>query len=120
MSNGPAVCGRLLFSMYGTRDRAELVRSVQRDLDQISVQAWRCKSMFFIAKDGVRLMVRGDDSLAVGKHEGIQRHNSVLESAYKTKSQTTGCDEGEAKEIRIFSRLVRLTVGGSFLEACDS
>ena len=93
------LCGKLLFSMYGTRDAA------QNWCEEYSSAVAKAVYARGIAnpclpqcrEDGVSLMVHGDDFLAVGPSAGLAKLNAIFEKAYKVKSRLVRCGEGQAK-----------------------
>ena len=73
--------------------------------------------MFWHPEDDVTIMVHGDDFVAVGSGDKLERVTKSLKEKYKIKTKVLGNDEGEAKEVKILNKVVRLTEEGLELEA---
>ena len=118
-SSDPECCGRLLMSMYGTRDAAQ---NWHEEYAETLKKAGYTRGLanpclFYHAKTDVSVMVHGDDFLATGDAKSVEGLKQVLTNAYKVKIETLGLDEGDAAEIRVLNRVLRRTPVGYRLEA---
>ena len=115
----PGVVGRLVMSMYGTRDAAcnwsEEYSSKLVEAGYIRGISNPC--LFHHPKSGVGIMVHGDDFVAVGNKQGTNELKKVLEHAYKIKAEILGNGIGEVSEVRILNRIIRRSESGICLEA---
>ena len=118
-SSESGVCGKLLFSMYGTRDAAlNWCNEYSSTLEKAGYKRGIANPCLFRSdNDKVSLMVHGDDFVAVGPDTGVKKLNAVLEKAYKVKTQVMGVGSDEFKELRVLNRIIRLTDEGYRLEA---
>ena len=118
-SSDPTCCGRLLMSMYGTRDAAlnwhEEYAETLRQADYVRGIANPC--LFYNHTTDVSVMVHGDDFLATGDGKAVESLKKVLSDAYKVKVETLGGDAGDLSEIRVLNRVLRRTDAGYRLEA---
>ena len=112
-------CGRLLMSMYGTRDAAvnwsaEYTATLEKDGYTRGV----ANSCLFYNKDlDVTVMVHGDDFIAVGLESQIDKTKDTLQDKYKLKTEKLGAGKADKKEVRILNKVVRYTTEGVKLEA---
>ena len=112
-------CGKLLMSMYGTRDAA-LNWSIEysQTLMKAGFVQGRGNSCLFHNKERkTSVMVHGDDFIGVGPEDQLAELRSKLEEKYKIKVERLGLKEGEKAEIRILNKVVRETSEGIELEA---
>ncbi len=112
-------CGRLVMSMYGTRDAAtnwasEYTETLIRDG---FVQGKANPCLFHNPRTDVSVMVHGDDFVAVGYEKTLKEARSALENKYKIKVETLGDGLECAREVRILNKVVRYTDAGVELEA---
>ena len=100
--------GLLEKSMYGTQDAPAIWQAHYTALLE-SFGLLRGKlneSVFFGEKDGARVLVHGDDFLALADKQDI---DSMLRSAYERKRLgTLGDEEGDDKEALFLNRLLRV------------
>ena len=81
------VCGLLEKSMYGTQDAPAIWQAHYTALLE-SYGFMRGKSnasVFYTEKDGARVLVHGDDFLALADNQGLESIDSMLRSAYELK-----------------------------------
>ncbi len=112
-------CGKLLMSMYGTRDAAlnwsaEYTATLLAD-GYIQGRANPC--LFRNPKTKVTIMVHGDDFVAVGEERNLAATRATLENKYKIKVETLGEGEGCKSEVKILNKIVRYTNEGVEVEA---
>ena len=109
--SGEKECGLLMKSMYGTQDAPNIWQSHYTGLLE-SVGICRGKSnasVFYRDRDGIRIVVHGDDFLVLGDDQGLQEVDDLLRSTYELKRLgTLGFDEGDDKEIHFLNRLIRV------------
>ena len=118
-SGEPGLVGKLLMSMYGTRDAAqnwaeEYSATLIKDGYERGV-ANPC--LFFGKKENCSIMVHGDDFVAVGSETATTKLRLTLEKAYKIKSEILGAGSNDLKEIRVLNRVVKCNDRGYTLEA---
>ena len=113
------ICGRLNVSMYGTRDAA--LNWSEEYAETLKVAGFRRgitnPCLFWNPKNDVTVMVHGDDFVAVGEGTHLESTTKALRDKYKIKVEVLGGDKGEAKEIKILNKVIRLTKEGLELEA---
>jgi hypothetical protein len=112
-------CGKLKVSMYGTRDAAMNWAMEYGDTLKAAgfKQGVASPCLFRHEENGVVVMVHGDDFVAVGEEEHLKATKKALEDKYKIKAETLRSDKGDAKEIRVLNKVIRLTEQGLELEA---
>ena len=113
------VCGRLMMSMYGTRDAAQ---NWSEEYSGTLVKAGYKRGvanpcLFYNSKEDCSAMVHGDDFVAVGSKIATRKLQKVLEDAYKIKCEVLGDEQGEVNEIRVLNRIVRRDEKGFTTEA---
>ena len=113
------MCGRLMMSMYGTRDAAtNWAAEYTETLIKDGFRRGRSNTcLFHHPISGVAVMVHGDDFVAVGDKDGLKSIREALEGKYKLKVQTLGSRKECSKEIRVLNKIVRHTAKGIELEA---
>ena len=110
-------CGRLVMSMYGTRDAAinwsdECTKTLVKD-GYKQGRANLC--LFWHPSKKADVMVHGDDFVALGSDESLKSTMRSLEEKYKIKVQVLGPDEEQ--EISALNKIIRWTPEGIELEA---
>ncbi|MBN71658.1 MAG: hypothetical protein CME32_20555 [Gimesia sp.] len=112
-------CGKLIMSMYGTRDAAlnwstEYTATLKED-GYLQGQASSC--LFRHPNTGVVIMVHGDDFVAVGTRSSLEETKQTLQNKYKLKIEMLGDEEDCVHEVRILNKIVRRTTTGVEMEA---
>ena len=112
-------CGKLLMSMYGTRDAAqnwsmEYADTLKRD-GYIQGRANPC--LFRHPESKVMIMVHGDDFVAIGTDKQLAKTKETLKNKYKIKVEELGRSEESKKEVKILNKIVRYTGDGIEFEA---
>ena len=101
-------CGRLKMSMYGTRDAAlnwsKEYGDTLREAGFVQGRSNPC--LFHHAKQGVSIMVHGDDFVAVGPEEFRKTTRKALEDKYRLKVEVLGLGEGQVREVRILNKII--------------
>ena len=113
------MCGKLRVSMYGTRDAAmNWATEYGSTLKKAGfVQGRTSPCLFFNRHKNVAIMVHGDDFVAVGDPVHLADTEAALREKYKLKTETLSNETGDAKEVRILNKVVRITEEGVELEA---
>lgn len=80
-------CGRLMMSMYGTRDAALNWALEYCDTPQAAgyVQGKANPCLFYHAEFNVSVMVHGDDFVALGSDQHLDNIKATLSDKYKIK-----------------------------------
>ena len=103
------MCGKLRYSMYGTRDAAQnWYKEYSSQLIQIGfTQGIASPCTFFHKQRGIRTYVHGDDYVSTGMPNQLDWMKNKLEQKYQVKTQLLGPGEHHQKEIKIFNRIVQ-------------
>ena len=119
--NEREVCGRLNYSMYGTRDAAQnwFEEYTQGLLDVGFQQGKATPCVFYCEEKGIRTYVHGDDYVSIGIAKSLAWMKQQLEARYQVKTQTLGPEEGQCKEIKIINRIVRWCSSEGFIYEAD-
>ncbi len=93
------MCGRLNFSMYGTRRAAT---NWQAHYTKVLVQngfvtGWANNCTFYNKEKDVYGMVHGDDFVSTGKDSSLKWLESILGKEFKIKTNIIGPDEKDEK-----------------------
>lgn len=112
-------CGRLLMSMYGTRDAAvnwhhEYVSALE-GFGMKRGSASPC--LFAHPKLDLSAFVHGDDFVAVGPGRAVAMLEGYLKNRYKVKAQVMGSGAGEEKELNTLNRIARYSCDKVTIEA---
>ena len=96
-SKDPNVCGRLIMTMYGTRDAAlnwaEAYTATLTELGYTRGIANPC--LYYNHKTKVSILVHGDYFVGVGCSKDIYKLQAGLAKVYKSKSDVIGLDAGK-------------------------
>ena len=115
------VVGILKQSLYGTRDAAaNFQQEVKLMMGKAGyVQLKYNASLYYNAQTGVKVMIHGDDFIAVGARDEISAFRRHVASRFTVKDKVIGSrpDLGELAETRILNRIVRHTPEGWEYEA---
>ena len=116
----PGVCGRLIRSLYGTRDAPALwerfAASQLEDLGFIRGSASPC--VFRHASRDLVVLIHGDDFVFAGAAADlVWVHKELEQRILLKKVGTLGSDSGDVQEIRILNRVLRWTEEGIAYEA---
>ena len=107
-SSGEKLCGRLNFSMYGTRDTA---MNCQAEYSQMLIdngfkQGASTPCRFYHEEKVIRTLVHGDDYLSVGKPNSLKWMEAVLMKKYQIKTQVLGPDEDQVQQVKVLNRII--------------
>ena len=102
------LCGKVKYSMYGTRDAAQnWYQDYSDQLLQIGFQQGKASPcVFFHPEKGIRTYVHGDDYVSAGRPESLKWMRAQLEKKYTVKTQTLGPGEEIQSQLKILNRIV--------------
>lgn len=102
------LCGRLKFSMYGTRGAALnwFEKYSQRLINIGFKQGLATPCVFYHQERAIRAYVHGDDYVSTGMSHQLKWLKQELEKQYQIKTQVLGGEEGHLKEVKILNRIV--------------
>ena len=113
------MCGRLNFSMYGTRSAAT---NWQAHYTKVLVQngfvvgiANNCT--FYNEQKQIYCMVHGDDFISTGSDESLKWMEQMLSKDFKIKTNKIGPEKTDEKELKVLNRILRYTESGIEMEA---
>ena len=108
------MCGRLNYSMHGTRDAAanwsEEYTEMLPSMGFTVGKATPC--VFDHASRGLRAYVHGDDFVVVRQPSELKWMREKIEEKYELTVKTLGPDKDQATEVRVLNRVLRWTEGG--------
>ena len=86
------VCGKLNYSMYGTRDAAQNWQAEysQRLIESVSTGGAASPFVFHHSERGIRTLVHGDDYVSVGHPKQLEWMEKQLKEKYQMKNAATG------------------------------
>ena len=99
-------CGKLMMSMYGTRDAALNWAFEYGDtLRAAGYEQGKANPCLFYHHDlGVSVMVHGDDFEATGPDKHLDNIKNTLGDKYKIKIEQVGYGDDKSSEIRILNK----------------
>ena len=102
------MCGRLNYSMYGTRDAAQnWFDAYSQQLVSIGFKKGLASPCtFYHQQRGIRTYVHGDDYVSVGQTNQLKWLQAQLETNYQVKTQMFGPGEGQLKQVKSLNRIV--------------
>ena len=102
------LCGKLRYSMYGTRDAAQnLHNEYSQQLLDVGFQQGRASPcIFFNPVKKIRTYVHGDDYVSSGQPEALKWMQLKLEEKYQVKIQLLGPGEDHSRQLKILNRIV--------------
>ena len=95
-------CGKLSYSMYGTRDAAQNWASEYADM-LVSIgftQGRASLCVFFHEQRGIRTFVHGDDYVSAAMPKQLEWLKAQLEGKYQIKTQWFGQGEQRSREVK--------------------
>ena len=100
------MCGKLRFSMYGTRDAAQNWHNeyTKQLVDVGFQQGLASPCIFYHPEKKIRSYVHGDDYVSTGSREALKWMQTKLESKYHLKTQMLG--PGHEQQLKIINRIV--------------
>ena len=115
----PGMCGKLIKSLYGTRDAAqnweEEYIGFMRDIGFDSGRASPC--LFHHADREIRAVVHGDDFTLLGHRDDLDWFKKTMETKFDIKHKRMGAGLNDEKSVRILNRVVTYTSDGIEWEA---
>ena len=113
------LCGKLNVSMYGTRDAAtNWAEEYSETLKKVGYRRGVSNPcLFWHPEDDVTIMVHGDDFVAVGEPDKLEKATKSLKDRYKIKTEVLGTGKEDVKEVKILNKVIRLTEAGLEFEA---
>ena len=105
-SSNEGKCGRLNASMYGTRDAADnWAEEYTRVLIGLGFERGTASPCVFVHKErGVRMMVHGDDFMAVGTKAEVYWIRDEIKKVFECKEEIMGFSKKESKCINVLNR----------------
>ena len=102
------MCGKLNYSMYGTRDAAQnWFDAYSQHLKDIGfTQGLASPCTFYNQQRGIRTYVHGDDYVSIGTSDQLKWLQTQLEKSYQVKTQILGPKEGQLQQVKILNRVV--------------
>ena len=106
--NEGQMCGKLKFSMYGTRDVAQnLFHECSCQLVEIGFkQGMASPCLFYHPERNIRTYVHGDDYVSAGKARKFNWMKNQLESRYIVKTQVLGPGRDHQRQIKVCNRIL--------------
>ena len=104
-------CGLLVKSMYGTQDAPNIWQTHYTETLQKAGfrRGLSNASVFYQEAWDVRVMVHGDDFLALGDAQHLEKLSQVLKDAYELKCLgILGDEDGDRTEAHFLNRLIRV------------
>ena len=101
--------GRLELSLYGTRDAAQnWSEEYTTSLKSWGFKVGRSSPCNFCHKErDIQMTVHGDDFAATASTVQLEWLKSKMKSKYDIKMDILGPEEGQEKEVKILSRVIR-------------
>ena len=114
-------CGKLSYSMYGTRDAAQNWASeyVEMLVSTGFEQGKASPCVFFHRDRSIRTFVHGDDYVSTAKLAQLKWLKSKLEEKYQIKTQWLGPGQEYQQEINILNRIVGWDIAKGILFEAD-
>ena len=102
------ICGKLRYSMYGTRDAAQhWFEEYSSQLCSVGFRQGRATPcVFYHPERRIRTMVHGDDYVSTGMPKDVEWMNLQFESKYTVKTQLLGPGPNEVKQVKILNRII--------------
>ena len=107
-------CGRLNYSMYGTRDAAtNWQKEVAKVMTQWGFIRGKYNPCLYWHKEwNLQTLVHGDDFVTVGNRLEVKRFQAKLAERFEIKTTVIGDAVHEHKEGRVLNRVIRITSRG--------
>ena len=120
-SEGGKYVGRLVKTLYGTRDApVAWQRVVKNDMARLGFEECRMTSGVYIHRDrDLRVVTHVDDFLVAGETQHLKWLRDELEKTYELMVQIAGWQPGDSRELSFLGRTIRLFNAGIELEGDD-
>ena len=113
------MCGRLNYSMYGTRRAATNWQSHYTKVlvqNGFTVGLANCVT-FYHPQKYIYCMVHGDDFVTTGPSDSLDWFDKTLKSAFEIKTDRISSVKDKKKELKVLNRIIRYTECGIEMEA---
>lgn len=106
--NEEGLCGKLRYSMYGTRDVAQnWLEEYSSQLCSVGFRQGRATAyVFYHPERRMRTMLHGDDYISTGMPKELERMKRQTENKCTVKTQLLGPGPGETKQVKIINRII--------------
>ena len=109
------MCGKLVKSLYGTRDAAqnweEAYTTFMKDIGFKSGIVSSC--MFYHEARDIRVVVHGDDFTILGSRKALDWYKAQIENKFEIKYKgRMGPGKDDIKSVRILNRIITWTDAG--------
>ena len=103
------LCGRLRYSIYGTRDAAQnwYKECFGRFVEMGFTQGIASPCVLYSKQMNIRTYVHGDDYVSTGLEHQLEWMKATLEETYQVKIQTLGPGKKHQQELKIRNRIVQ-------------
>ena len=120
-SEGGRYVGRLVKTLYGTRDApVAWQRVVKSDMSRLGfTECLRTTGVYFHRDRDLRVVTHVDDFLVAGEYPHLKWLRGELEKTYELKVQLAGWQSGDNRELSFLGRTIRLLPSGVELEGDD-
>ena len=120
-SEGGHYVGRLVKTLYGTRDApVAWQRVVKSDMARLGFEECRMTTGVYIHRDrDMRVVTHVDDFLVAGEIQHLEWFRDELAKTYELKVHLAGWQPGDSREIGFLGRTIRLSNSGIHLEGDD-
>ena len=115
------LCGKLNYSMYGTRDAAQnWENEYAMSLVNIGFNKGKASPcLFYHAERKIRTFIHGDEYVSAGDRKGLLWLSTQLEAKYEIKTTMVSQEEKDQKTVRVLNRLVTLRANGDIEYEAD-
>jgi len=120
-SGGGKYVGRLVKTLYGTRDAPVAWQKVVKD-EMFRLGFTECKvtsGVYYHSERDLRVVTHVDEFLVGGEFQHLAWLRSELEKTYELKVQIAGWEAGDGRELSFLGRTIRLSPSGIELEGDD-
>ena len=102
------MCGKLNYSMYGTRDAAQnwQIEFTKTMLEMGFTRGKSSPCVFYHKGKNLRTFVHGDDYVTAGDKKELRWMEQELSRRYDIKTKIIGAEEGEDRDVRVLNRLI--------------
>ena len=115
------MCGKLNYSMDGTRDAAQnSFEEYSGQFRRIGFKQGKASPCVFYNPDRcIRTMVHGDDYVSAGMEKDSNWMRQCLEQKYQVKTQTLGPSKEHMKQIKVLNRVITWACGKGLIYEVD-
>ena len=107
LPNEAGMCGKLKYSMYGTRGAAQnWLEEYSNQLRSIGFKQGKATPcVFYHPERQIRTMVHGDDHVSTGMARELRWMKQQLEAKYKVKTEVLGQEKDQLKQVKVLNRI---------------